>query len=94
MLVSGLVGRAAVANGLYRCAGGSRQHRRSVYTQANAAPRGPSRLVSSNTCRHSAQPVPVPPILCSWLGTPCGGLSAGVRQDPGGRGGVDGGAAG
>ena len=50
MLVSGLQGRAGVANGTYRLVPGEVQHRRPVYLQAGArGGRGASRLVYDKT---------------------------------------------
>eukprot|EP01046_Picozoa_sp_COSAG06_P011722 COSAG06_NODE_673_length_13189_cov_211.299312_3_plen_763_part_00 len=50
MLVSGLTGRAKVANGTYRVVPGELQHRRPVYRQADvASSRGASRLVYDKT---------------------------------------------
>ena len=50
MLVSGLTGRAKVANGTYRVVPGELQHRRPVYRQADVvSSRGASRLVYDKT---------------------------------------------
>jgi hypothetical protein len=50
MLVSGLTGRAAIANGTYRVVPGELQHRRPVYRQADAtSARGTSRLIYDKT---------------------------------------------